>query len=356
MQPLNFNTFIKKNNYHRPLLFNGVLWLLAFVILLFIFSKGKTPIKVDYIYTLVFLLFMAIPVTINFYVLIPRFLQLEKYSIYLITFISNLLFFSTVCIFFFQSLLDYLFSDFFFVSYVSKTNGYTIFSIFLITTTLLKLAEDWFYFNTNENRILKLENQHIQTQLSSLRSQINPHFLFNSLNVIYAMALEKEENITKAIVELSDVLRYVIYDANTERVTLREEIHLLQNYIAFQEYRTHTAHIVDLKIDVQDELFKIYPMLLLPLLENSYKYGILDTNTSGSIQMELFQSGNQFKFIIQNAINTSIKNNLDDAYSGVGIENLKNNLLLVYPEQHQFIVENTLNTFKVTIEITDEHS
>ncbi|WP_299766966.1 sensor histidine kinase [uncultured Dokdonia sp.] len=354
MQPFNFKTFIKKNNYHRPLLFNGVLWLLAFVILLFIFSKGKTPIKVDYLYTFVFLLFMVIPVTINFYILIPRFLQLEKYSTYFIVFICNLLFFSTICIFFFQSLLDYLFSDFFFVSYVSITNGYTIFSIFLITTTLLKLAEDWFYFNTNENRILKLENQHIQTQLSSLRSQINPHFLFNSLNVIYAMALEKEENITKAIVELSDVLRYVIYDANTERVTLKEEIHLLQNYIAFQEYRTHTAHIVNLKVDVQDESFKIYPMLLLPLLENSYKYGILDTNTSGSIQIVLFQSGNQFKFIIQNTINTSIKNNLDDAYSGVGIENLKNNLLLVYPEQHQFIVENTLDTFKVTIEITDE--
>lgn len=355
MQHFSLNTFIKKNSYHRPLIFNSVLWLLAFVILLFIFSKGKTPIKVDYIYTFVFLLFMAIPVTINFYVLIPRFLQLEKYVIYISLFIINLLFFSTIYILFFQSLLDYVFPDFFFVFYISNTNGYTIFSIFLIATTLLKLAEDWFYFNTNENKILKLENQHIQTQLSSLRAQINPHFLFNSINVIYAMALEKDAHITKAIVELSDVLRYVIYDSNTERVTLKDEVKLLQNYIAFQEYRTHATNSVHLKIAIQNEHFKIYPMLLLPLIENSYKYGVLDPNTTETIQIELLQSENHFKFVIINTINPSVKNNLDDTYSGVGLENLKNNLHLVYPERHQFIVENTVDTFKVTIEIKDEH-
>ncbi|WP_299674548.1 sensor histidine kinase [uncultured Dokdonia sp.] len=252
-------------------------------------------------------------------------------------------------------MLDTLFPDFFFVSYVSNKNVYTIFSIFLIATTLLKLAEDWFYFNTNENRVLKLKNQHIQTQLLSLRSQINPHFLFNSINVIYAMALEKDTNITKAIVELSDVLRYVIYDSNTERVTLKEETKLLQNYIAFQEYRVQDSNSVDFKIIIQDEQFKIYPMLLLPLIENSYKYGTFDSHAQKTIQIKLLQSKNHFKFEITNATNPSIKNNLATTYSGVGLENLKNNLHLVYPECHQFIVENTVDTFKVTIEITDEH-
>ena len=288
MQDLNFN--FKKANYHRPLLLHSVLWSLAFVVLVFIFSRGQQPIKVDYIYTFMFILFMAMPVNINFYFLIPKFLKLEKYIVYTLLFLVNLAFFIILCLSFFQPMLDTLFPDFFFVSYVSNKNAYTIFSIFLIATTLLKLAEDWFYFNTNENRVLKLENQHIQTQLSSLRSQINPHFLFNSINVIYAMALEKDAHITKAIVELSDVLRYVIYDSNTERVTLKDEIQLLQNYIAFQEYRTHATNSVHLKIAIQNEHFKIYPMLLLPLIENSYKYGVLDPNTSETIQIELLQS------------------------------------------------------------------
>lgn len=106
-----------------------------------------------------------------------------------------------------------------------------------MATTLLKLAEDWFYFNATENRILKLKNTHIETQLTALRAQMNPHFLFNSLNVIYSMAIEKKENITKAIVELSDILRYVIYDSDTERVSLKQEVELINNFIAFQNYR-----------------------------------------------------------------------------------------------------------------------
>ena len=134
---------------------------------------------------------------------------------------------------------------------------------------------------------MKIQNQHIQTQLSALRAQINPHFLFNSLNVIYAMALEKKENITKAIVELSDVLRYVIYDSDTDRVTLKDELQLIQNYIAFQKYRGHYENKVIININIESDNFKIYPMLLLPLLENAYKYGFSGNDTSENIEIQL---------------------------------------------------------------------
>ncbi|MBT8243917.1 sensor histidine kinase [Winogradskyella sp.] len=253
-----------------------------------------------------------------------------------------------------DKLLDAIFTDYFFVSYLSKGNIFLTSSIFLITTTLLKLAEDWFYFNNNENQVLKLQNQQIQTQLSALRAQINPHFLFNSLNVIYAMALEKKENITSAIVELSDVLRYVIYDSDTERVTVKDEIKLLQNYIAFQKYRRHSENRINLNIDVENENFKIYPMLLLPLLENAYKYGFSGTDTTEDISIKLEQKASKFSFKIQNK-NYKAQHNLDDNYSGVGLDNLKNNLNLVYPNQHQFEIKETTESFTVTIEITDEY-
>lgn len=352
MQNLNFNLLLKKANYHRPLIFNSVLGLLAFITLLFIFSKGKAPITVDYIYTTAFLVVMAIPVSINFYILIPKFLKQERYYLYILLFIINLVVFALSNSLFFNSLLDQLFPNYFFISYLSNTNIYIIYVIFLVATTLFKLAEDWFYFNTNENRTLKLKNQHIETQLSSLRAQINPHFLFNSLNVIYAMALDKKDNITKAIVELSDVLRYVIYDSDTERVSLKEEIQLLKNYIAFQEYRVQASDVVDLKITIEDESFKIYPMLLLPLLENAYKYGVSSSKEANAIQIECIQKASQFKFTISNS-NKNKKTNLDDNYSGVGLENLKNNLNLVYPKKHQFNIEETPDTFKVIIEIND---
>lgn len=353
MQSLNFNSIIKKADYHRPLLFNSVLWLLAFVTLLFVFSKGKLPITVDFIYTGTFLIALAIPVTINFYILIPKFLKHEKHLIYIVLFVINLIAFALLSSWFLEPILDSLFPNYFFISYLSKSNIFLVFSIFFIATTLLKLAEDWFYFNMNENKILKLKNQQIETQLSALRAQINPHFLFNSLNVIYALALEKKEGITNAIVQLSDILRYVIYDSDTERVTLKEEISLLKNYIAFLNHRVDTPTPTDFKIDIDDVHYKIYPMLLLPLLENSYKHGIIAGETITPIEIELYQNKSTFKFIITNA-NLNTKNKLDDKHSGVGLKNLRNNLNLVYPNQHHFVIKESKDVFKVTLKINNE--
>lgn len=353
MQNLNVNSFLKHTKYHRPFIFNSVLWSFAFVILLFIFAKGKSPITVDYVYTLTFLSALAIPVVVNFYVLIPEFLKQEKYLMYFAAFIINLLVFALLSSWLLQPVLDTLFSNYFFISYVSKPHIFLVFSIFLVATTLFKLAEDWFYFNTKENKILRLKNLQIESQLSALRAQINPHFLFNSLNVIYALALEKKEGTSKAIVQLSDILRYVIYDSNTERVSLKDEIILLKNYIAFQNHRVETPNATNLKINAKDLQYKIYPMLLLPLLENSYKHGIISGKTSIPIQIELYQIENTFKFTITNA-NLNTKNKLDNTHSGVGLVNLKNNLNLVYPNQHTFKIEDKNDSFKVTLSINNE--
>ena len=222
-----------QGNNHHALLFNSVLWFCSFTILLFIFSEDNSPKKIDFIYTGSFLATIIVPVLFNLYILIPLFLKTEKYLLFVITFLLTIIVFTQLNIWFFDYFIDYLFPDYFFISYHSNSKLITIFSIFLLGTTLIKLSIDWFYFNKHENLELKLKNQQIEMQLSLLRSQINPHFLFNSLNVIYALALEKKEETKDAIVQLSDILRYVIYDSNTQRVSLKDEIELLKNYIAF---------------------------------------------------------------------------------------------------------------------------
>jgi LytS/YehU family sensor histidine kinase len=315
-----------------------------------VFSKGESPLTVDYIYTTTFLIVIAIPVSLNFYIWIPKFLRRENYVLYIISFIFNLVVFAGLASWLFQPLLDYLFQNYFFISYLSSTNIFFVFTIFLIVTTLLKLAEDWFYFNTNQNRLLRLQNQQIQTQLSALRSQINPHFLFNSLNVIYAMALQKQNTITSAIVELSDILRYIIYDSDTDLVSLKDEIKLINNYIAFQKHRVKSSNIVNLNIDVQNNDFKIYPMLLLPLLENAYKYGLSSKKDTTLITIQLIQNDKNFEFSISNSKENN-NNDLDNTYSGVGLKTLRNNLNLVYPNRHQFIIDQTEQHFTVTIKI-----
>jgi sensor histidine kinase YesM len=344
---LNLNPYLKKLNNHNPLLFNSALWLFSFTVLLFIFSKGKAPIKIDYIYTFSFLTSIAIPVIINLYVLIPYLLKKEHYWLFIIAFIINLILFTQLNVWFFEPILNALFPDYFFISYHSNTEVITIFIIFLITTTLIKLSEDWFHFNSNENRTLKLQNEQIQLQLSSLRSQINPHFLFNSLNVIYALTIEKKEGVKDAIVQLSDILRYIIYDSNTEQVAIKDEVKLLKNYIAFQKFRVQGFNLIDLHLDIENKNFMLYPMLLLPLVENSFKHGLKSSN----IKVQITQKGNNFSFKIENQSDSTFSD-ISDESSGVGLENVKKNLDIVYPNAHQFIITNVNNKFIVTLKIS----
>ena len=348
---LSLNSYLNKTNNHNPITFNMVLWFLSFGILLLVFSGGEKPIKIDYIYTTCFLITIAVPVSINLYVLIPRFLKKERHLVYIVLFIINLAVFSLLNVFLFKSFLDYFFPNYFFISYPSSTKPILIFSIFLIATMLIKLSEDWFHFNRNENKALRLKNQHIETQLSNLRAQINPHFLFNSLNVIYALAIEKKEGITDAIVQLSDILRYIIYDSDTKNITLKEEITLLENYIQFQKFRVHGFNNVTFNKTIENENFNLYPMLLLPLVENSFKHGLKGDLKETFITIELYQKALFFRFSIEN---NSLLDNGNDApeYSGVGLEHIKNNLNLVYPKQHQFNITKTETTFKVDLEIT----
>ncbi len=352
---LNLNPYFKKLNNHRPLVFNLVLWFCAFVILLFIFSKGQKPITVDYIYTSCFLISVAIPVLINLYILIPHLLKKEKYLLYIITFSANLLAFSQLHILFFEPLIDALFPNYFFISYHSNTRLIVIYSIFLVATTLIKLSEDWFYFNEEENKLLKQQNIQIQTQLSTLRSQINPHFLFNSLNVIYALTIQKKEGVKDAIVQLSDILRYIIYDADTQKVSLEDEITLIKNYLAFQEHRVHELKNIELDLDIENKAYTIYPMLLLPLVENSFKHGVKGDLDSTFAHISIFQKGQYFKFEITNNLNSE-KVLDNEECSGVGIENIKKNLEIVYPDAHELTIDESNHIFTVTLAITNhEH-
>jgi len=345
--------FLKPNN-HNPWVFNTVLWCISFIILLFSFTKN-TPLKIDYIYTTCFLITVIIPCLINLYILIPKYLKHEKYTVYIVCFLFNLIIFSQLNIWFFESLIDYLFYEYYFISYHSSGQLIIIFSIFLISTSLIKLSEDWFYFNTNENNTLKFKNQQINTQLSYLKSQINPHFLFNSLNVIYALAIEKKDETKDAIVQLSDILRYVIYDSNTKHVYIKDEITLIQNYINFQKLRRFTSDCIHFEKTIENDNYKIYPMLLLPLIENGFKHGIENTIQNPFLNITIYQKKDIFKITIENSYYIKTEQDLNEP-SGVGLINIKENLDIIYPNKHELKCNTTKDKFIVSLKlISNDH-
>ena len=342
---------LKRTHSHNKVVFNTILWVCSFIILLFLFSGRTTPEKIDYIYTICFVITLIIPVSINLYFLIPNYLKKEKNIAFSLFFVLNLIVFSELNPLFFELIVNTFFNDYYFISYHHKVEIYFIFFIFFTLSSLSKLGEEWVYLNQIENKVLKAQKQEIENQLYYLKGQINPHFLFNSLNVLYSLAIDKKEEITNAILQLSDILRYVIYDVETDKIPLNKEIDLIKNYIAFEKNR----HIKNSKIsfthNVNEEL-EVYPMLLLPIIENSFKHGLKSGVKNPFVNIDLHENNNLLTFKLSN--NFKQKNTLKNTnYNGIGLKNIQENLTLIYPNQHTFKTEinDGVFTVKLTLEL-----
>ncbi|PQJ76818.1 sensor histidine kinase [Polaribacter glomeratus] len=342
-------SLLTKTNTHHIVVFNTILWCCTFLILLFLFSGSSSPSKIDYIYTASFIFTLVIPSCINLYWLVPRYLKKEKYAFFGALFILNLLVFAQLNPWLFNVLVANFFSDYFFISYHNTIEIYFIFSVFFILSVLVKLAEDWVYLNQLENKTLKIQKQQIENQLYYLKGQINPHFLFNSLNVLYSLAIDEKKEITNAILQLSDILRYAIYDVNADKITIRKEIELLQNYIEFEKNRHVNDSTISFNFKVDEDL-EIYPMLLLPLLENSFKHGLKSGVKNPYIDIQLSAKNKKITFEISNNFQKNIHYN-SKTETGIGLKNIKENLAIIYADKHLFSVENTETIFTVKLTI-----
>ncbi|MGF1555425.1 sensor histidine kinase [Paucihalobacter sp.] len=318
--------------------------------LLFIFTKNEQALRVDYLYTLAYTAALVIPVSLNLYILIPYFLKKERYLSFFFLFVALIAISAISFNLFFIVIIDALFKNYFFISYHSNSSFTTILSIAIIAVTLIKLAEDWFYFNQTQNKIIRDAHQITQSQLSALRSQINPHFLFNALNVIYAMSLEQKSTTKDAVLQLSDILRYVIYDANTKKVMISQELELIKSYIAFNKNRSATKLETQLISTVENPSFEIYPMLLLPLIENAYKHGGMNKVEQNFINIALFQKDTMFNFEIENSVHSNFQKELENN-GGVGLKNVQENLKIVYPQNHSLNIQETPFLYKVSLQI-----
>ena len=215
---------------------------------------------------------------------------------------------------------------------------------------MLKLSEDWFRLNKAKNEVLQLEKMEIQNQLQSLKSQINPHFLFNSLNVLYSLSLEDKEETSSAILDLSHILRYVLYETGDKKIPIEKEIDLIQKYLDFQKYRYQHHTSVHFDVQIEHNEFAIQPMLLLPLIENSFKHGVKGEVKDTFVNIRLIQKANHFSFYIENN-RSGGESMADEKYAGLGLENIRQNLQLIYPNKHSFEIKETKAIFSVILKI-----
>jgi len=194
-----------------------------------------------------------------------------------------------------------------------------------------------------------LEIQNIQIEKDFLKAQLNPHFLFNTLNNLYGLTVRKDNLAPELILNLSDIMSYTLYESNTEIVRLEKELDFIKNYIALEKMRY--ANDKDIQINIEGEnqtagLF-IAPLLTFTFIENAFKYGLKSTKKS-FIKLDIKIENNIFWFSLENDFEESlaVKN-----FGGIGVENARKRLELVYPNQYELEIKNQDSSFKVDIKI-----
>ncbi|NWJ50583.1 MAG: histidine kinase [Bacteroidetes bacterium] len=325
-----------------------VFWLFSGVILLKFFTSSSEIMRVDYIYTVLFLLTLMPCVYFNSVFLVPRFLQQSIYWAFIPAFIFNVAFFSWFNLLFFDKLIDYILPGYYFISYYSLVDISCFFLAFAGITTLLKMARSWFRLAETDRKLAQMQQLQTNTELNALKAQINPHFLFNSLNSIYSLILSKSDKAANAVLRLSDILRYTIYDAKDDFVPLKKELTYLTDYIELQRFRSKQEALISFKITGDSDGLMVAPLLFIPLVENAFKHGVKGDVQNAFVEIELNITNEILELKVRNNKGTDTGTAVAES-NGVGLENVKRRLELIYPGNYQLNIAANEKEFNVTL-------
>jgi two-component system, LytTR family, sensor kinase len=217
--------------------------------------------------------------------------------------------------------------------------------LIFMASIILSFVQKW---RKDENFKSEREKERVMGELKYLKQQINPHFLFNSLNSIYSMTISHKSPASDAILKLSSILRYMLYASENEKVSLHNELEVVRNYIELQKLRLTEKVTVKFSLQGMDDNYKIEPHILIPLLENAFKYGV-DNISESTIDIRVEIMDCKLYTTISNRIVLKATGMQD---SGIGIKNIIRRLELLYPNQYQFNISENDDIFTVKLTIT----
>jgi hypothetical protein len=235
----------------------------------------------------------------------------------------------------------------FFGSPGSHTAGFPSAIFYILTSTGLKYYSEGL---KNRYRLQEIEFKQLQTEMQLLKSQINPHFFFNTLNNLYAMSLDKSDDVPNVIIRISDLMRYALDSTKKKTVPLNSEIEFIKNYIDLEKLRFEKD--VDIKFSVGGKIEKleIAPMLLIPFIENGFKHGMKASISGGFVNISFQANEDNLKFIISNSKPASVINT--DESAQMGLENVRRRLDLLYNDKYELTVNEGAEEYKTELEIT----
>lgn len=288
----------------------------------------------------------ALAVYTNLHLLIPRFLKRKSYIFYIFWVVVLV----TLTSLFIQLLIVYPLRTVFevsesFSSFSTDTHSAFFFAttFYLLVSSFLKFIKDWLSMQDLNYKLAKIEKEKLEAELKTLKGQLNPHFLFNSLNNIYSLALIKSDKVPELILKLSDLMRHIIYESRENYISLEKEIDFVDNFIALQKIRT--SEKTKIRYSKTGEMLsaKIAPLLFEPFIDNAFKHGLPGTEKDDFIDIS-------FTFKPDQTILFKLENNYEDSElhdkinSGIGIKNVKQRLIHLY-NKHEYSLDITKQNY-----------
>jgi len=350
--------FQRPNSRFLSIFMQVLIWLVfAFSFLLYQPSEIVLPYQL-WIKQLLFAIMVAGAYYTNAIILVPRFLLNNRIIAYwglIILMILGVLFINDQVDK--QFGLRLLMDEAFHHANPSKRHGHfnpdEIFGSFILAlilgiSTSITTIQKW-QADKQHNQLLKEEKT--SSELAFLKAQINPHFFFNTLNNIYALTYEDAETSRIAILQLSQMMRYLLYDTKQEFTQLSEELTFLKGYVELMRLRL--TKTVNMRFEYPEQVSNVLvaPMLFLPFIENAFKHGI-SVNEPSEILIQISLENKTLGLYIKNHIVKFQKNAVTEEYGGIGLENIQRRLELLYPDQYQLYVKESIDTMEYIVELS----
>jgi sensor histidine kinase YesM len=294
------------------------------------------------------LVFTMLIAYLNYFYTWPRFLKHNKIWRYLLEFAIPFATLLTLRVHVQRYLVDgythkvdYFYSSFFIVQIVAVTLFIVIF------VGMLRFAVDWFELEAKRKEV---ENEKLTSELNFLKAQINPHFLFNTLNNLYYLAYTKSDNTTEVIAKLSQMMRYMIYDSNHSKVPLSKEIEYMENYISLERLRLNNQIPIHFEVKGNTENVWIAPLIFITFLENAFKHGVSNNNPKAWVNISIELALDQCIYQVENS---KLEESAEPhEKSGIGLQNVQRRLELSYPGKHHLTMENKKDSYFVRLNLT----
>lgn len=322
----------------------GITWIILFAVL-FVTNQGVELLH-RLLTTVSEVLLLMLFSSFDWYVLIERLLDTKKYVLfYLLSFVTILAFAST------SMFMEIEITKFF--NEEQELEYYALFLMRIIWYIIVAVVILLIYYQQKETDNIRaqerLQNEKLNAELLYLKTQINPHFLFNAINNIYSMVYMKNEQAPENILKLSEMLRYVLVDCQADLIPLHKEIKNIENYVDFQSITIGSKNNITLETEIENPDYMIAPMLMQPIVENCFKYSRLNSNPDGFVKIKITQSGDDLYFEASNSI--SVVNVVDVKKTGIGIENVNRRLELYYNNDYVFDYGRKDNVYISTIHL-----